>query len=64
MKSLSLCIEQGEIFGLLGPNGAGKTTLISMLTGVISPTSGEAWIGGNSIRDKIDKVHLNIGVCP
>jgi ABC-type multidrug transport system ATPase subunit len=35
-----------------------------MLTGVISPTTGEAWIGGYSIRDKIDKVHMNIGVCP
>ena len=64
VKNFSLAIRNGEIFGLLGPNGAGKTTLISMITGIFSPSSGEAWIGGHSILKSIDKVHLHIGVCP
>jgi ABC-type glutathione transport system ATPase component len=49
---------------LLGENGAGKTTIISMLTGVFPPTSGHAFINGYDIRTDIDKVHLNLGVCP
>ena len=39
VEDLDLKIEEGEIFGLLGPNGAGKTTLISMLCGLLKPTS-------------------------
>jgi len=35
-----------------------------MITGIISSSSGEAWVGGHSILKAIDKVHLNIGVCP
>lgn len=49
LDKFSLEINHGEVFGLLGPNGAGKTTLVSILTGGISPTSGEARIGGYSI---------------
>ena len=41
-----LSIEQGEFVGLIGPNGAGKTTLVKMLTGIISPTSGEISVMG------------------
>jgi ABC-type multidrug transport system ATPase subunit len=55
-KNFSLRIKNGEMFGLLGPNGAGKTTLISMLTGMYSPTSGNAWITGNDIRNKLETV--------
>jgi ABC-2 type transport system ATP-binding protein len=40
VKSLTLQVEQGEVFGFLGPNGAGKTTSIKMLLGLVSPTSG------------------------
>ena len=46
VKGISFTVEEGEVFGLLGPNGAGKTTAISMLTGVLPPTSGTARIGG------------------
>lgn len=64
VKGLYLVLESGELFGLLGENGAGKTTSINMLTGLFPPTSGNAWVGGYSIVDEIDKVHLVMGVCP
>ena len=49
VKDVSLEVRQGEIFGFLGPNGAGKTTTIKMITGLISPTSGDATIFGDPI---------------
>jgi ABC-type multidrug transport system ATPase subunit len=64
VNNLNLVVEDKTIFGLLGPNGAGKTTLLSMITGIFSPTSGTAFVGGYSIIDQIDKVHLEMGVCP
>jgi ABC-type Na+ transport system ATPase subunit NatA len=64
LKQFNLAIERGELFGLLGPNGAGKTSLISMLTGLYPPTYGNAWIASNSLKDSMDKVYLNIGICP
>jgi len=64
VKSLNLKIEPKETFGLLGPNGAGKTTLISMLTGMITPNYGNAWIGGFDINGNIAKAQLEMGVCP
>ena len=49
VKGVDLEIRQGEIFSLLGPNGAGKTTTISMISGLVAPTEGDATIGGYSI---------------
>ena len=49
VKGVDLEIRQGEIFSLLGPNGAGKTTTISMISGLVEPTEGDASIGGYSI---------------
>ena len=49
VKGVDLQIHQGEIFSLLGPNGAGKTTTISMISGLVTPTEGDAAIGGYSI---------------
>lgn len=60
----SLCLQKGQVLGLLGPNGAGKTTLVSVLTGLVSSETGEAWIGGSSIRHELPKVYKSIGVCP
>lgn len=51
LDKLNIHVEAGEIFGLLGPNGAGKTTLFKLLLGLISPTSGEAQLCGNSVGE-------------
>lgn len=64
VKGISFHINQGEIFSLLGPNGAGKTTTISILSGLLAPTSGEATIGGYSIKNNIRDVKQIIGVVP
>jgi ABC-2 type transport system ATP-binding protein len=44
LDRLNLEVEEGEIFGLVGPDGAGKTTTMRLLTGILEPTSGEAWV--------------------
>ena len=49
VDDLSFEIEQGEIFCLIGPNGAGKTTCFNMISGLLKPTSGEIWLGGQRI---------------
>ncbi len=64
VNELSLDIKQGELFALLGVNGAGKTTTIKMLSCLTKPTSGEAFVLGNSIAfDEWDVKRL-IGVSP
>ena len=52
VKGLTLQVAQGEVFGFLGPNGAGKTTSIKMLLGLISPSSGMAFLLGKPIGDR------------
>lgn len=64
LQNLSLSIEEGEIYGLLGPNGAGKTTLISMLCGLIKPTSGSFTIDGLSYAGNAFAIKKIIGVVP
>ncbi|MFV1858423.1 MAG: ABC transporter ATP-binding protein [Anaerolineales bacterium] len=61
LKSVSLQIHEGEIFGLLGPNGAGKTTLIKCLTTLLLPSSGDAWIHGYHIVDQENDVRAAVG---
>ncbi len=61
LKSVSLQIHEGEIFGLLGPNGAGKTTLIKCLTTLLLPSSGDAWIHGLHIVDQDNDVRAAVG---
>jgi ABC-2 type transport system ATP-binding protein len=64
VKSVSFSIPKGTIFSLLGPNGSGKTTTISMISGLLTPTSGDATIGGYSItKHPLDAKRL-LGVVP
>jgi ABC-2 type transport system ATP-binding protein len=64
VRGVSFEIRRGEIFSLLGPNGAGKTTTISMLSCLIEPTGGDAWVDGHSIRSEPQAVKQVIGVVP
>jgi ABC-2 type transport system ATP-binding protein len=62
VKSLTLQIKQGEVFGFLGPNGAGKTTSIKMLVGLITPTAGKAFLLGSPLGER--KIRSRIGFLP
>ena len=63
LKDLSLTVDT-EIFGLLGPNGSGKTTTVRILTTLISPTSGNAWICGKNILTESLKVREKVSYVP
>jgi ABC-2 type transport system ATP-binding protein len=64
VKGIDLQIYKGEIFSLLGPNGAGKTTTISMISGLIAPTRGDASIGGFSITRQPLQAKRLLGIVP
>ncbi len=62
LNDINLEIRPGELFGLLGPNGAGKTTLIKILTTLLAPTTGHAWVAGFDVADEPEKVRPRINM--
>jgi ABC-2 type transport system ATP-binding protein len=58
---LTFSVGQGEIFGLVGPDGSGKTTTMRLLSGILSPTSGEAWVEGSHVVRESERVKERIG---
>ncbi|HEY6496995.1 MAG TPA: ABC transporter ATP-binding protein [Trebonia sp.] len=62
VRGIDLDVPQGEFFGLLGPNGAGKSTTIGMLTTLVRPTGGRAWVAGHDVVKDPVAVKRRIGV--
>ena len=64
LKDVSLDIKKGEILAMLGPNGAGKTTLISIICGIVTPSSGEVNVDGFDIIKNYRETRSKIGLVP
>ncbi len=64
LKAIDLQISKGEIFALLGPNGAGKTTLISIVCGIVTPTTGTVTVDGHDIGRDYRATRTKIGLVP
>jgi ABC-2 type transport system ATP-binding protein len=62
LHDVTIQIRPGELFGLLGPNGAGKTTLIKILTTLLSPTTGQAWVAGYDVSQEPEKIRPRINM--
>ena len=61
VDAISFNVNPGEIFGFLGANGAGKTTALKMLTGLLKPSAGKAWVAGIEVGRKPEQVKRRIG---
>jgi ABC-2 type transport system ATP-binding protein len=61
VDGLTLDVEEGEIFALVGPDGAGKTTTMRLLTAILDPTSGDAWVAGHHITKDAEAIKEDIG---
>jgi ABC-2 type transport system ATP-binding protein len=64
LESLDIAVREGEIFGFLGPNGAGKTTTIRMVSGVLQPSSGRVFGGGDDLHADPARAKQRIGYIP
>lgn len=71
VDDFTLSIEEGEIFGLVGPDGAGKTTTMRLLTGILDPSAGDAWVAGRhvvreaeAVKDDIAYMSQRFGLYP
>src|SRR4051812_49081793 len=64
LKDINLQIRRGEIFALLGPNGAGKTTLISIVCGIVNPSSGSVTVDGHDVVRDYRAARAMIGLVP
>lgn len=69
LDNLNIEVEEGEIFGLVGPDGAGKTTTMRLLTGILEPTNGQAWVynkhtvkDSESLKDHIAYMSQRFGL--
>lgn len=61
VDKLTLSVAEGEIYGLVGPDGAGKTTTMRLLTAIMNPTSGDAWVAGHHIAHAAEAIKEEIG---
>jgi ABC-2 type transport system ATP-binding protein len=61
VSGLTLSVAEGEIFGLVGPDGAGKTTTMRLLTAIMEPTSGDAWVAGHHVVQEAEPLKEAIG---
>src|SRR3712207_2063375 len=64
LDHLDLTIPQGAVYGFIGPNGAGKTTTMRILTTLLMPTSGQAWVAGHSVLSEQREVRRAVGFMP
>lgn len=62
VNGIDLRVPQGQVFGFLGQNGSGKSTTVRMLTTLLRPTEGDAWVGGLDVRKQPNEVRQSIGV--
>src|SRR3546814_13135535 len=60
VEDVTLSVKEGEIFGLVGPDGAGKTTTMRLLTGIMDPSAGEAWVAGRHVVQEAEAVKDDI----
>src|SRR5215469_3285932 len=64
VDQVTFAVQEGEVFGLLGPNGAGKSTIIKILTTLLPPTAGHAWVAGYDVTTQSMQVRRCIGYVP
>ncbi len=64
LNELTITVEEGSVVGFIGPNGAGKTTTMRILTTLLRPTRGEAYVAGFSVEKEPDQVRRAIGYMP
>ena len=62
VEDLTLDVERGEVFAFLGPNGAGKTTTVRLLTALIGPTAGRAWVNGYELGQDDMNIRRGVGI--
>ena len=64
VKSISFELQDGQVVGFLGANGAGKSTTLKIMTGYISPSSGNVYYGNKNIQDDTTDIQKDIGYLP